>query len=315
MEIVFRDCRPVSVCRECWQVPARYVGVRGVWRPALRVAVLAATIVAFAVYVAKHPELLRELGQTPLWVVTGLLLLYVGWFAALALTVQATLRLCRVPLAFGELGLLTAYSTLVNFFVPGQGGLVVRGLYMKKQHGLGMKRYLLASLLYYACYAVVSAFMLLIASRPWWQTCLGLAVAGSAAVAVVRWYAGRSAERATALDLNVRSVCVLLLATLLQACVQVAVYGFELYYVDPGVRPWQAVTYTGAANFSLFVALTPGAIGIRETFLYFSEQLHHIDTAAIIAASVIDRVVFLLLLGLLFLSTVAFHAKRALRLD
>src|SRR5579875_3356779 len=188
-------------------------------------------------------------------------------------------------------------------------------LYMKKQHGLGMKRYLLASLLYYACYAVVSAFMLLIASRPWWQTCLGLAVAGSAAVAVVRWYAGRSAERATALDLNVRSVCVLLLATLLQACVQVAVYGFELYYVDPGVRPWQAVTYTGAANFSLFVALTPGAIGIRETFLYFSEQLHHIDTAAIIAASVIDRVVFLLLLGLLFLSTVAFHAKRALRLD
>lgn len=285
------------------------------WRPILRIAVLAATVVAFGFYVVRHPELLRQLGQTPLWVVAVLLLLYIGWFVALALTVQATLRLCRAPLAAGELGLLTAYSTLVNFFVPGQGGLVVRGLYMKKRHGLGMKRYLLASLLYYACYAVVSAFMLLVASRPWWQTCLGLVLVGLAGLAVIRWYERRSAAESAGLDLGLRNAGFLLLATSLQACVQVAVYGFELHAVEPGVRLAQAVTYTGAANFSLFVALTPGAIGIRESFLYFSERLHHVGTATIVAASVIDRVVFLILLGLLFLSTAAFHAKRLLKLD
>lgn len=289
--------------------------MRKAWRPALGIAILAATIVGFAVYVTRHPELLRELGRTPGWVVAVLLLLYVAWFVALVLTVQATLCLCRAPLAAGELGLLTAYSTLVNFFVPGQGGIVVRGLYMKRQHALGIKRYLVASLVYYAGYAVISAFMLLVASRPWWQTCLGLAVTGSVAYAVVRWYRHRSGAGATTLDLGVRSLAWLLLATVVQACVQIAIYGFELRWVDPGVRWWQMVTYTGAADFSLFVALTPGAIGIREAFLYFSEQLHHVGTASIVAAGVIDRVVFLILLGLLFLATVAFHARKLFTAD
>lgn len=294
---------------------ARRAAVKKLLRPALRIAVLAATIAAFVVYVAKHPELLSQLGHTPPSVVVALLLLYIAWFVALALTVQAALRFCRASLPAGELGLLTAYSTLVNFFVPGQGGLVVRGLYMKKQHGLGMKRYLLASLLYYACYAFISAFMLLVASRPWWQTCLGLVLAAMAGFAVIRFYERRSEAEATGLDLDLQNAGFLLLAVLLQACVQVAVYGLELHSVDPGIHLAQAITYTGAANFSLFVALTPGAIGIRESFLYFSERLHHVSTATIVAASVIDRVVFLMLLGLLFLSTAAFHAKRILKLD
>jgi hypothetical protein len=69
----------------------------------------------------------------------------------------------------------------------------------------------------------------------------------------------------------------------------------------------QAVVYGGAANFSLFVALTPGAIGFREAFLEFSRQLHHIPTSGILAASVIDRSVYVAFLGLLFLMTVGLH--------
>jgi uncharacterized membrane protein YbhN (UPF0104 family) len=289
--------------------------VKNRWRLVLRIVVLIATLTAFTVYLWEHPELLTQLGRIPPWVLAVLLVLYMAWFGALALTVQATLRLCRAPIAAGELGLLTAYSTMVNFFVPGQSGLIVRGLYMKKQHGLSVKRYLLASLLYYACYAFVSALMLLAASRPWWQTLVGLALAALAGFAVMRWYESRVQDSATGLEHNMRNFGFLLFATLTQACVQVAVYGFELHTVNPRLRLWQIVTYTGAANFSLFVALTPGAIGIRESFLYLSKQLHHVSTANIVAASVIDRVVFLMLLGLMFVVTIAFHAKRALKID
>ncbi|HVX04482.1 MAG TPA: lysylphosphatidylglycerol synthase domain-containing protein [Rhodanobacteraceae bacterium] len=285
------------------------------WRGVLRIAILLVTIAIFAGYTYEHPELLDRLGRMSPDVVVTLLLLYIVWFAALALTVQMTLGLCHAQVRASELGLLTAYSTLMNFFVPGQSGLIVRGVYMKKQHGLAVKRYLLASLIYYACYAVISAFMLLVASRPWWQTVGGLALAGLGSFVVVRWYERRSEAGTMGLDLGLRSLGLLLFATAVQACVQVAVYGFELHVVEPGIRFSQALTFTGAANFSLFVALTPGAIGIRESFLYFSRELHHVGTATIVAASVLDRTVFMLLLALLFVVSIVFHAKRALKIN
>jgi uncharacterized membrane protein YbhN (UPF0104 family) len=69
------------------------------------------------------------------------------------------------------------------------------------------------------------------------------------------------------------------------------------------------ITYTGAANFALFVALTPGAIGIREAFLLFTRHLHHISSANIVAANIIDRAIFIVVLGVLFGLTLGFHAK------
>ncbi len=288
--------------------------MKNIYRAALRIAVLAATVVAFTWYLSNHQQLLRLLGRTPLHVITVLVLLYIVWFGALALTVHATLRLCRNPLALGEHLLLNAYSTLVNFFVPGQGGLAVRGLYLKKQHGLRLKNYVLASLVYYMFYAIVSALMLLVTSRPWWQTALGLLLVGLGSHTVVRWYERRSMTRSDVLDLGPANLGFLLVATMIQAVVQVAIYFCELRSVSPHIDLSQAVTYTGAANFSLFVALTPGAIGIRESFLLFSQQLHHVATASIVAASVIDRAAFLILLGLLGLLTLVFHAKRALKI-
>lgn len=284
------------------------------YRGTLRLLILLVTVGLFAYYLARHPELIRELAQTPVHVISILVATYVAWFGALALTVHATLRICRRPLRAGENLLLNAYSTLVNFFVPGQGGVAVRGVYMKAHHQLGMRYYILATLMYYMCYAIVSAFMLLVSSRPLWQTVLGVLAVVAGSVGVVYLYRRRYGVRTDVLDLRLANVGFLFLATVVQAVVQVAIYALELHWVRPGVSLSQAVTYTGAANFSLFVALTPGAIGIRESFLFFSRGLHHVPTATIVAASVIDRAVFLILLGLLFAMTMAFHAKRVLRI-
>jgi len=289
--------------------------MKKLYRAALRLIILLVTVGVFAYYLAHHPALLHRLARTPMHVLLVLLVLYVAWFGALALTVHATLRICRCPLRPGENILLNAYSTLVNFFVPGQGGVAVRALYLKKRHQLRMRHYILATLMYYTSYAVVSALMLLVSSRPWWQTCLGIlgVVAGSGLVMYL--YEKRSKATARALDPGVANLGFLLGATLVQAVGQGGGFGYELHTINPSITLSQAITYTGAANFSLFVALTPGAIGIRESFLLFSRQLHHVSTATIVSASLIDRAVFLALLGLLFLVTLVFHARKSLDLE
>ena len=289
------------------------MAIRPAYLVVLRLSLVAATVAAFAWYLSYHGELLRQLVSTPPNVIVILFLIYWVWFAALALTVHATLHLCRSTLPVGEHVLLNAYSTLVNFFVPGQGGLAIRGFYMRRRHGLAMRTYVFASLLYYACYAVVSIVFLLSPSRPWWQTLCASAVVVFLSLLVLRWFSRRAGLPALSFRSAVSGVVFLMAATLLQAAVQVLVYGYELHAIDPGVHWLQVVSYTGAANFSLFVALTPGAIGIRESFLFFSERLHHISTGTIVAASLIDRAVFMLLLASLALLTLVFHAQRTFR--
>lgn len=89
-------------------------------------------------------------------------------------------------------------------------------------------------------------------------------------------------------------------------------YWVELYHVDPSVTAAQAMVYTSAANLSLFVSLTPGAIGFRETFLLLSEQLHHIPQTTIIGASVIDRAFYVMFLLILFVILLIVNSRKRL---
>jgi uncharacterized membrane protein YbhN (UPF0104 family) len=102
-------------------------------------------------------------------------------------------------------------------------------------------------------------------------------------------------------------------ATALQLAALVGVYYVELSSAAPGVSFGQVLTYTGAANFALFAAITPGAIGIREAFLVFSHNLHHISNTVIVAANIIDRAAYLIVLGIMFIMVLTLHAKDKLR--
>jgi len=275
-------------------------------------SVVAITTTVFAFYLSAHRNLLTQLRHTHISTIAGLLFLYALWFVALALVFQATIRICHKALSTKENVLLNAYSTLVNFFVPGQGGPVVRGAYLKKWHQLRVRDYVTAVLLYYACYALLSAGLILATIRPWWQTLIGLILVGAVCTFVVKWYIKRSRTKPSRLALEPSTIVFLLAVTLIQALVQVAIYSVELHSVNPQISLKQIIIYTGAANFSLFASLTPGGIGIRESFLVFSEHLNHISTANIVAASVIDRGVFIVFLAILFLMTFGFHAKNRL---
>lgn len=229
---------------------------------------------------------------------------------------NATLRLCGEPLKQKENLQLTIYSTLANFFLPLQSGPGVRAAYVKRKYKIPISSYLLSSLVYYGIYAVISAGFLFIGSKYWWLAIPAVIAAALFSLLVINLAKNRFQKKNPQLnlDLNKSNILRLTLVTLGQIATQALIYGLELHSIHQHATLRRDLSYTGAANFALFVALTPGAIGFREAFLEFSKSLHHFSTAAILAANVIDRGVFIFFLGLMFLLMLATHAKERLKL-
>lgn len=273
--------------------------------------ILVATILVFWRYIQTHPAIIDQLRHTPPSILIPLVALYIVWWVALAATLQISLRMYHKTMPVKENMLLSAYSSLLNFFGPGQSGPGLRAIYLKKRHNMRVKDYIFATLLYYACYAVISAAMFFVGSRPWWQTTLLVLMAGGGSFAVLKWYARRSKLHDKG-GVNIVTLSWLFGATAVQLLAQFAIYFIELHAINPAVGVGQALAYTGAANFALFVALTPGAIGIREAFLVFTQGIHHLGNGIIVAANVIDRAVYLLFLGLLFVLVFTMHAGQKL---
>lgn len=280
-------------------------------KPIIAGALLATTAGAFTWYLHDHPEIITQLKHVNPLILALLIVCYSVWFAALAVVLQLSMRMHNKTMSARENVLLSAYSSLINFFGPGQSGPGLRGIYLKKKHNLSIKKYIFATLMYYACYALISAVMLLSGRVAWWLTVLAAgAVVGGCAV-ILKWYAKRSSiDESTAF---VRYIGFIFLATSVQLAAQAVIYFIELQAVS-SVSWGQAISYTGAANFALFVALTPGAIGIREAFLLFTQNIHHIGSSVIVAANVIDRAVYLVFLGLMALGVFGLHADKKLRL-
>lgn len=278
----------------------------------LSIVVLVATVIAFSIYINGHPEVVTQLKTISIAEIAGLVLLYSVWFVALAMTLQVSLRMYKKTMGAQENLLLSAYSSLINFFGLGQSGPALRALYLKKRHNMRIKDYIFATLIYYACYAIISALFLVGGSQPWWLTLPAVIVTGGGCWLVLQWYAKKSQIG----EKNITPFLLLCMfvATLLQLITQVVIYFVELHAVSSHISIAQVVTYTGAANFALFVALTPGAIGIREAFLLFTEKLHHIDAETIVAANVADRAVYLVFLGGLFILVLSLHAGKKLKL-
>jgi uncharacterized membrane protein YbhN (UPF0104 family) len=282
-------------------------------RTVVALAIIAATVAAFGWYIKGHPQTIEQLRQLQPGLVAALIGLFGLAFLAYALVTRISLGMFGKMLSRQENMLFNAYSSLVNFFGPGQSGPAFRAVYLKKRHNLGIKQYAFTTLLYFGFFAVISVLFIFAGTRPWWQTGLVVAAAAGMSLLIIRRYQ-RRAEVGKTVRLTVRNVSLLGLATAAQLLLQIAIYGIELHSVANGLSWGQILTYTGVANLSLFVALTPGGIGIRESLLLFSQDLHHIDSSTIVAASVIDRGVYVVFLGILFALVLSLHAKQKLHI-
>jgi uncharacterized membrane protein YbhN (UPF0104 family) len=281
----------------------------------LIVLILLATLAAFVAFFAQHPQYWQDLKSISPWWIVAVILLNIPMIGLLVFIYDACLELCGHHIAWKENFLLTSYSSIINFFGPLQSGPGVRAAYLKTRHKVRLRDYGLATLIYYGMFAFFSALFLLVGSRPWWQTLLALAVVAAISWRVFGFFARRDSKPADS-RFHLRSSTLLKLAilTFLQVLLTAITYWVELRAVNPHIGWGQSMSYAGAANFALFVSLTPDAIGFREAFLVLSQGLNHVSTANIFSANVIDRTSYVLFLLLLFLVVLATHTKDRLHI-
>ena len=281
--------------------------MKSVWRRLAGILVLIATLVIFVNYFAKHPAVGHQLRNTSPGLLAGLIGLYLLSIAFLGVVTYATLRICQAKVGRSESLLLTAYTAVINFFGPLQSGPAFRAVYVKAKYGIKLKNYATATLVYLFFWGFFSLLMLLSGLLGWWL--IGVA----ALIALTTYIALQSSGLASRLqEIDLRAWYILALATLAQIVCVNLIYFFELRSVAPGTHFSQAIIYTGAANLALFVSLTPAAIGFRESFLVFSRHLHHVSNNSIVAASILDRAVYVVVLALLAAFIFGTHAKNRL---
>jgi uncharacterized membrane protein YbhN (UPF0104 family) len=277
--------------------------------------VLITSAVLFTVYAIQHPDLISQVGKIGIGNALIVLLLYFGFIITTSVILTINVKMCRSDIERREGFLLTAYSTIVNFFGPLQSGPGFRAVYLKKRLNIKLRDYGIVTIFSYLFFAFFSGILLLSALLSW-QLLLALAAVGVTAIALL-WHFRKRFPRIKEFSASHKTklFIALAIATIVQIVLNAAIYYIELHSVDPNVTIGQAFIYTGAANFALFAALTPGSIGIREGFLLFSQSLHGIDANTVLAASVIDRALYFIFLGLLFLLVTSMHAQKKLKVS
>lgn len=265
--------------------------------------VIVITLLAFGWYLRSNPEALDPLKSTPLYLIPILVSLYFLFLVTNFMITAFTITMSGKSYPYKDSFMLTVYSTLVNFFGPLQSGPGFRAVYLKKKIGLSIKSYTLATSLYYGAFLLISLLMMFGFSH----TALSLSIALS--LSGLGFWFFRKQKLANLL----RNFSIISLITLLQLLVVAGIYYLELSATGASPSVPAVLAYTGSANLALFVSFTPGAIGIRESFIIFSQNIHGIPTEQIVSASLLDRSVYVVFLGLLFVLSSSMHIGKKLR--
>lgn len=288
--------------RAFWQriVSSRFIRFLVAHKRALAIIVLVAFFALIGVYIAVDPGIIVRAASIG-WVnICLLVLLYCAVVTTNFVILMATVRLCGATLAARESLLLTIYSTVANFFGPLQSGPGVRAAYLKTRVGLRLRDFTLSTLFYYLAFGALNVALLFILLAPWLSALAVLALVG---ITVFIWRRYKLGEKG-------RQFLVIIGATAAQVVLMGTVFFVELnavssHYIDY----WRALIYGGSANLSLFVSITPGAIGFREAFLLFAQGLHHVSVADIASAGIVDRAFYILFLGALLVVSSLLHLR------
>ena len=277
--------------------------------------ILLATLVYFIYFAKTHQQFWHELNQLSILTVIILLVLYLIFLGSGMLILKYTVEYCKKTIDYKDNFQLSAYSAIINFFGPLQSGPGFRAVYLKANYQITIRNFFEASIVYYLFFAAISAICIVIGSDYWRWTIVLAPLIFIGAYIIFRWQRAKVGLRGSSSSKGIvnRSVALKIgLATLIQITLVVIIYFTELQAVNHLISIRQAIAYAGVANFALFVSITPGAIGIREAFLLFSQRLLHMPGKTIVAASIIDRAVYAFFLGILFLFLAVFHINSKL---
>lgn len=281
------------------------------------ILVIIATFAIFGWYLASHPTVIDVLLHLSPWIIVLLTIAYLLTIVANALILHFSLSYVKRSTPLLDNVFLTGYSSIVNFFGPLQSGPGFRAIYLKKKYGVEIRRFIVATLIFYFFFGTINLAVMIISAFlqfPEWRSIIIVSVLSGLVALVPLIILLRRTKRGNNFFRNIRfsdrSFWLIGVGALLLTLSTAFAFGIEIYHVASGISLWQVVVYTAVANLSLFVSLTPGAIGFREAFLVFSEHLHNLSTDVIAAASVIDRAFYIVFLLLLFIVLLAINSTR-----
>ena len=269
------------------------------------------TIGIFGLYLHNNPNTLSVIIHISPITAIGLTIAFIMTIIANSLILHFTLSYLNKKTPLTDNLFLTGYSSIVNFFGPLQSGPGFRAIYLNKKYQIKYRHFIRATLIFYLFFALINSLILLIAGLsqyPKIVTALSLTAIIILSIAyTVDLHKDKSISQTiknhlTNLNLYNQNLWMIGLMTGLLVLSSSLVYYIELSTVSAGAVSYQqSLVYTGAANLALFVSLTPGAIGFRESFLVLSQNLHGVSTQDIVAASIIDRAYYVIFLFMIFL--------------
>lgn len=289
-------------------------------RRLLVVGIIVVTFGVFIFYGASHPEVINTILSLNPMIIVLLTIAYSFTVLSNGLILHFSLSYLRSRTPVLDNIILTGYSSVVNFFGPLQSGPGFRAIYLKKKHGIEIKQFILVTFIFYLFFAVINLLIVGLAGfiqEPDWRIYITLIILTLLLFAylIVKFKSRvqRIDTLISAMRIKDRNFWLIGLGALLLTFSSGFVYLVELTEIVPdSVNLWQVMVYTATANLSLFVSLTPGAIGFREGFLLVSQQLHDIPTASIIAASLVDRAFYVVYLLVMFVILLVVNTRKKL---
>lgn len=231
------------------------------------------------------------------------------------------LRIYGVNMPWWESFVVIVKSSVINFFGFFQGGAGYRAYYLKKNYGVNYSRFALLFTANYLVVFFISALFGFIGSLL--QLRSG---SNGASYPVVIFFAlaalglltlmfvspskipGKSKLLVRIRDVlgewdhivsSKRRLLALFVIGVIQFWFLAGSFYFELKAIHASTTVAGLMVYSAIAGFSILVALTPAAIGFRETLLIFARQSLGVSISTIILSATVDRFVyFFLLLGL-----------------
>lgn len=286
----------------------------------LKVGLLVLTLIAFIYYFVQNQELFNRIGNLTWWQVLLIILGQSIVFFSNILVSIIFLQFIGKKLHFLDSTRITAYSSLVNFFGFLQGGVGLRGVYFKRHFGMTLKKYFGLTVIQYLFLFGISGLFVLIGisftsglSSALFFGLLAFVFAVVAAILFSKTSAGqRIRAKLSALTqlLQARPLIMLLGVIILQLLGSLLASFTELQAIGADVSLGGLLIYTGTSQFAIVIALTPGAIGIREALLLIVQQQMHLTTQDIVLAATVDRAIYFVTLALI--TPFALAAKKQL---
>lgn len=286
---------------------------RGVLRRRVLFAVGWIAVLAAAAWVFRHPEVVAPLASVGPQEIALLLLLSVAALFANGLSFRALLQAAGIRPSFVEWFGLSTTNTMYNMLLPAKPGLLARGYYLNRRHGLAPVPFaaLTAAGSWFALLA--AALMLLgglaLVGRqdggpPLLPFAAGiivlLAVASVASLAVnpgwLRSRKGRAAALASEFVAGIRSLSERPWDAVAVVVHSAAMLAFSAWRLRASceavghVPSWgAALVATALVVLSTVVSITPGNLGIKEGITAFCAGLLGMDAESALLASLVDR--------------------------